>query len=47
MTVKTAVLVEDPVAAVIVTLTDPATLPVVMAKLAAVEPADTRIMLGT
>jgi len=42
-----AVLLEDPVAAVIVTLTVATVLLVVMAKLAAVEPADTRIMLGT
>ena len=47
MTVKTALLLEDPVAAVIVTLTVATVLLVVMAKLAAVEPADTRIMLGT
>ena len=47
MTVKTAVLVEDPVVAVSVRLTDPTSLAVVMAKLAVVEPADTRIMFGT
>jgi len=47
VTVKTAVLVGDPVVAVSATLTDPTSLAVGMAKLAVVEPADTRIMFGT